>query len=545
MNVCVVQPEYSTDYSKSDIYFNKEIELFDQCDSSMDIIVFPENTDIPCRTTNTDEHFSCTKRYTAKILEKASETAKRCNSILFVNATDLPGNYNTTFAFDRNGKLCGKYYKQHLTPGEPYNSARPSNYTFEHSSPTVVEIEGLRFGFLTCYDNYFYEIFPNLARQNLDFIIACSHQRSDLHDPLMFMTQFCAYNTNTYVLRSSVSMGKDSIIGGASMIVSPKGEVLADLHSKPGMITAEIDPKEKYYKPAGFGNPPAVHYEYIEAGRRPYKYRPSGSAICQNDLQMPYPRTCAHRGFNVICPENSMPAYGAAVAMGAEEIEFDLRYTKDAEIVSVHDIRLERVSNGTGKVPDYTYEELLQFDFGSNFSDDFKGMKIIKFEEILKKFSCHVIMNIHVKNIPKFLDENEIIKKIVSLIKQYDCEKYVYIMTGNDELMLKFKEIAPEIRRCVGAGVIMNKEGSFPNEAYKIVDRAIKMDCQKVQLFKPFFTQKMIDKAHKHGIICNVFWSDDEEEARKFLDMGIDVILTNNFNNISKVVNEYKKGSIT
>ena len=52
---------------------------------------------------------------------------------------------------------------------------------------------------------------------------------------------------------------------------------------------------------------------------------------------MPYPRVCAHRGFSTIAPENSMPAFGAAVAMGAEEIEFDLWYTKDGEIVSIFD----------------------------------------------------------------------------------------------------------------------------------------------------------------------------------------------------------------
>lgn len=39
----------------------------------------------------------------------------------------------------------------------------------------------------------------------------------------------------------------------------------------------------------------------------------------------------------------------------------------------------------------------------------------------------------------------------------------------------------------------------------------------------------MIDKAHAKGMICNLFWSDDAEEAKAFFDMGIDVILTNHF----------------
>ena len=59
---------------------------------------------------------------------------------------------------------------------------------------------------------------------------------------------------------------------------------------------------------------------------------------------------------------------------------------------------------------------------------------------------------------------------------------------------------------------------------------------KKIQLFKGKFDQKMIDRAHENGIICNVFWSDNEEEAREYLAMGIDTILTNDYNLISQIV---------
>ena len=69
-----------------------------------------------------------------------------------------------------------------------------------------------------------------------------------------------------------------------------------------------------------------------------------------------------------------------------------------------------------------------------------------------------------------------------------------------------------------------------------MVERAIKYGCKKIQLFKPYFNQEMIDKAHANGIKCNVFWSDDPEETKKFLDMGIDTILTNDYNRVAQVV---------
>lgn len=532
MKVCIIQPPYSVDYERTEEYFRYELELLAKCDESMDIIVMPELCDVPCLAKTKEENEKSVEKYNAVILEEASNTAKRCNSILFINArskTDK-GYRNSTYCFNRKGEVVGLYHKQHLTPGEVTNLKLDSDYSFEFSQPDVVEIEGIRFGFLTCYDFYFYENFANMARMNLDVIIGCSHQRSDTHEALKIMSQFLAYNTNAYVLRSSVSMDVNSDIGGASMVVAPTGEVLLNMYSKVGMETVDIDVTKKYYKPAGFGNPLAAHYEYIEQGRRPWKYRPAGSAIVRYDDIMPYPRVCAHRGFNTIAPENSMPAFGAAIAMGAEEIEFDLWYTKDGEIVSIHDPTLERVSDGSGKVYDHTYEELLRYDFGIKYNEKFKGMKILKFEEILKKFACHTIMNIHVKTVSNDCEyDRDTLQKIIDLIDKYDCRKYVYFMSGNDNFLRLAKEMAPDICRCCGGG----------DAPWEMVERAIEYDCKKIQLFKGFFDQAMIDKAHKNGIICNVFWSDDEEETKEFLNMGIDTILTNDYNIISQVVENY------
>lgn len=526
MKVCIIQPEYSTDYSRSDEMFNWELDAMDKCDESMDLIVLPEYVDIPCYTNTHEEFMESYAKYNAALISKASETAKRCNALLFMSAlrkTDT-GFRNTTFAFDREGNEAGYYYKQHITEGETHKNNIDSEYSYDFEEPTIIEIDGIRFGFLICYDFYFYEAFANMARYYPDIIIGCSHQRSDTHQALEMMTRFCAYNTNAYVVRASTSMGVDSPLGGCSMIVSPEGKVLANMHSEVGMTYVDIDPHAKYYKPGGYGNPLMAHHEYIEIGRRPWKYRPGGSAIARHDSIMKYPRLCAHRGFNTVSPENSMPAFGAAVALGASEIEFDLWPTKDGEIVSLHDPVLDRVSNGSGNVWDYTLEELKTFDFGIKSGAGFEGLKIVTFEEILQKFSSHVVMNIHLKtkdNFEKYSQDT--INKIVSLINKYDCKKYVYFMTGNSNLMAQLRELAPDITRCMGAG----------EDAWNIVDNAIKYECKKVQLFKPYYNREMIDKAHAHGIICNVFWSDEPSEAQQMLDMGIDVILTNDYQRMS------------
>ena len=528
MKAYIMQPPYSRDTELSDTYFDYKLKLLDECGEDADIIVLPEYSDVPCVTATLEETLCYHNKYIDTLLSKCSETAKRCGANVFVNALsrEEPGWRNTTYCFDRTGSLKGKYFKKHLPPLE-LNMGLDSAYTLQPSEPYILELDGLRYGFLTCYDFYFYEAFPRIAKENVDIIIGCSLQRSDSHDAIETMCRFLAYNTNAYVLRSSVCFDENATVCGASMAVSPEGKVLANMGGKFGMLTVEFDPHQKYLKPAGFGNPNAAHYEYIEIGRNPWQYRNAGASVVLPDSKMPYPRVCAHRGFNTIAPENSMPAFGAAVAMGAEEIEFDIWNTSDGVLVSCHDSTLDRVSDGHGKIYEHTYAELLQLDFGVKHGEKFRGMKIPTFEEILRQFAGRVIMNIHVKIWDADFPD-PMIEKIVHLIRKYDAQTHAYFMTANDKIIRQVMEYAPDIRCCVGW------DGN--KDPMSMVDRAIAMGAYKVQLFKPYFNEETVKKAHEHGILCNVFWSDDPEETKKFREMGIDTILTNDYNLISQVV---------
>lgn len=258
-----------------------------------------------------------------------------------------------------------------------------------------------------------------------------------------------------------------------------------------------------------------------------------------NDRDMPYPRVCAHRGYPEVAPENSMPSYGIAVAMGAEEIEFDLWVSKDNVLVTTHDATLDRTSTGSGFVWEHTLEELKSFDFGVNrseYGDRFKGLKIATFEEILKNFGRRVIMNIHVKLWDKHADEwanlisYDYMDEIVTMIREYNREEHVYFVTNNDEKLKKVKSLYPEFRVCVG---------NDRTRPWEIVNRAIDIGAEKVQLFVPYLNREMVDKAHAHGIICNVFCCDRLCDAERFLTMKIDCLLTNKYNMIAQFTKEY------
>ena len=169
MKVSIIQPDYSMDSMNLEKCFYDMLEQIKKCDDSMDIIVLPEYSDIPCATTGRDDSIEYHKKYINPLLEKCIETAQRCNSLVFVNALshEETGYRNTTYCYNRKGELVGKYFKKHLPPLEVENMELDAEYTYDFSEPYVLEIEGLRFGFLTCYDFYFYEAFANIARENL------------------------------------------------------------------------------------------------------------------------------------------------------------------------------------------------------------------------------------------------------------------------------------------------------------------------------------------------------------------------------------------
>ncbi|MBQ4620275.1 MAG: hypothetical protein IJB25_10445 [Clostridia bacterium] len=530
MKIGILQMPYSTDHTRIEEMIQKELHLLSSCGNDLDIIVAPEYSDVPCVPKDVESFYEATEKYNKLILDKASETAKRTHSILFINALSKTetGYRNTTYAFDREGNIAGQYYKAHPVASEIEKRKLDDSYLSSFNSPTILEIEGLRFAFLTCYDFYFYESYARIALEKPDFVIGCSHQRSDPFEMSELFSAFCAFNTNAYVLRASVSMGENSLVGGGSLVASPEGKILLQMKNEVGLCAIEIDPAKKHFKPAGFGNAPSAHFEYMEKGRRPWNYRPAGSAIVPKDEWMRYPRLCAHRGFSTVAPENSMPAFGAAVALNASEIEFDLWETRDGEIVSLHDASLDRVSSGTGFVWDLTYEEIKKADFGIKTDERFKGLRIVLFEDILKKFSCQTIMNVHIKSRDNVTPVSEsMLKKIIALIRKYDASKHVYFMTGNRAMQKQLARLAPDIARCMGAG----------DQPWEIVNEAIELNCQKVQLFKPYFDQAMIDKAHAGGIKCNVFFADDPKEAHIYLQMGIDCILTNDYLSIQNATN--------
>ena len=274
MKVCVIQPHYSFDEKDLDTCEKGILDFLSKCDPSLDVIVLPEYSDALADVKGKDGFYEASEKYGSAILEKAVETAKRCSALVFVNCgyKTESGIRNTTHVIGKDGNVIGRYFKSHPAPSEVKTDANGGHeldvaYSYDYSAPYVLDIEGVRYAFLTCYDFYFYENFARIALENVDVIIGCSLQRTDTHDALEIINRFLCYNSNAYLIRSSVSLGEDSNVCGCSMVVAPDGSILANMKNQVGIEIVEFDPSKKYYKPSGFGGKPSSHPEYVDKGR--------------------------------------------------------------------------------------------------------------------------------------------------------------------------------------------------------------------------------------------------------------------------------------
>lgn len=526
MKLCAIQPEYPYTLDRADAAVEYLIDALDGCDESCDLILLPEYSNAPTVFPK-GECIPYAKNHTERLIRAAVDAARRCHAIVAVNyVAEIDGKFrNTTRVFDSQGNAAGDYYKQHLPLSETAVKMMDGVYTFNYLPPEIVEAGGIRLGFLTCYDCYFNEYIAHIAARKPDIVLVSSHQRSERADILEMQVKNLAFMANAFVLRASVSMGEGKD-GGCSMVADPSGRILANFGQKVGVLSCEIgDPHVKYMRSNCFGGVQIPNDRFVEQGRTPWSYRACGSAVIPGDDKLPYPRVCAHRGFNTVAPENSMPAFGAAIALGAAEIELDVWETKDGVPVVSHDPSVERTSDGTGTITEMTFAELRRLDFGAHHAKAFAGLRIPALDEVLGQFPRQTVVNLHVKSSGTEHFSRGVIRKIDAAIRRYDCLEHVYI-TGRADVMEALLEAAPELMRCMGAG----------NDHMGVVKNAIRYKCRKLQFMKPYYTKEMIDEAHAHGIRCNMFWSDDPAEAVEMVRMGIDTILTNDYLAVARAV---------
>jgi glycerophosphoryl diester phosphodiesterase len=246
-----------------------------------------------------------------------------------------------------------------------------------------------------------------------------------------------------------------------------------------------------------------------------------------NTRSKTYPRVVAHRGFSKACPENTLPAFGAAVALGADEIEFDIWPSADGELVIIHDPSLHRTTDKTGVVKELNWIDIASADAGVKFGEQWRAVRVPRLEDVWGAFAGQMEFNIHIKD-PG--EDGFVVREVKQLAEKYGIVDQIYV-AGIHDVMECMLQYAPEIERCCLNG----------QNGWNLVDKGIEYKCGRVQFANRFCDEEQISKAHDAGIICNLFYADDPDEAARYYEMGIDSILTNALAEVLPVVRKRKQ----
>ncbi len=229
----------------------------------------------------------------------------------------------------------------------------------------------------------------------------------------------------------------------------------------------------------------------------------------------------AHRGASFEFPENTALSMRKAVEAGADMIEFDLRGTSDGVPVLLHDMTIDRTSNGFGQPEEHTLAELKKLNFSYWLQDmrrtapAYDTLEIPTFEEILKEFSGKVAMNIQV-----YAQTDDVLKEVCRLFREYDMYEWGYF-TIYPDLIGKVRAIDPEIEICPTRGWDTRSNPEILKQCRE-EDHA-----RFVQPVREFTKEENFRYMKELGLRGNVFFTDDPEEMLALKAMGAEGILTN------------------
>ena len=152
----------------------------------------------------------------------------------------------------------------------------------------------------------------------------------------------------------------------------------------------------------------------------------------------------AHRGYSAVAPENTLPAFAAAVRGGATLVEFDVRTTLDDVPVVIHDRTVDRTTSGSGHVWDLSYSEVAALDAGSWFSPAYAGVGVPTLDATLELLAAPgPDLLLEIKR-PATLAQ---VKTIMAMVDSYGLLDRTIVQSFDPEVVRLAREVAPSVRR--------------------------------------------------------------------------------------------------
>lgn len=249
----------------------------------------------------------------------------------------------------------------------------------------------------------------------------------------------------------------------------------------------------------------------------------------------------AHRGASLARPANTMPAFAAAVAEGADVIETDVHWTADGVLVVAHDPVVETVSDGCGRIDEMTFQALRELDFGYRFSPDGgqtypfrgKGVMIPTFLELLHAWP-NVRVNVDLKpkraRVPAFLE----------VVDQASAFDRVTLASFHHRTLAEARSRCPKLATSASTREVVEFLAGIPTWKARL-GLGRKVPYVALQVPNKAYGRTVVDarfvrRARAIGVEVHVWTVDDPDEMRRLIALGVDGIVTNSPSTLRKIV---------
>lgn len=228
----------------------------------------------------------------------------------------------------------------------------------------------------------------------------------------------------------------------------------------------------------------------------------------------------AHRGASGYAPENTMAAFEKAFQMKADYLELDIQMTKDGKLVVIHDPTVDRTTNGTGEVHQYTYEELCNLDAGGWFHKKFSGQSIPTLEVVIATYNRKMGLLIEIKNPMMY---PTLIFKLEKVLKKYQVDRplnnEIIIQSFDFEWLEAFHKRLPHIP--LGLLVKYRVHG-ISNVQLRDWSSIVKY----INPNKALVTKKLVKRIHSYHMKVMPYTVRDKKSIKNLIDANVDGIIT-------------------
>jgi len=257
-------------------------------------------------------------------------------------------------------------------------------------------------------------------------------------------------------------------------------------------------------------------------------------------LDLPGPWLVAHRGGGALAPENTLPAFDRAVALGADAIETDVRLTAEGVVAIFHDEETLRLTGEPGTVEARTAAELSRLDAAFSFSPDGgatfplrgTGVAIPTLAEALRRHP-RMRFNLDAKS-----EDPALAEALARTIREEGASERVCVGSFFDAQAERLGALLPGVCRflpqeAATCHVLAAKSGDRGDSCpagYDLADLPHRMGELTV------VDAAVVEHFHRRGIPVHVWTVDEEEEVRGLLSLGVDGIVTDRPDVLARVL---------